>query len=93
MTIFEMMLWAFVAAFSITGLVVLVMLLRPWDLLSPKTSIGQKNRHRIRVAYNTFAIGLFRALSSFPLTHIFVENLSASLKHMLMLDEDDLKVM
>lgn len=92
MTIFEMMLWAFVAAFSITGLVVLVMLLRPWDLLSPKTSIGQKNRHRIRVAYNTFAIGLFRALSSFPLTHIFVENLSASLKHMFMLDTDDAKV-
>lgn len=92
MTIFQMMLWAFVAAISITGLTVIVMLLRPWDLISNKTAVGQKNRYKLRSAYNKAAISLFKAVNKFPLTYIFTENLAASLKHMYMLEGDESKV-
>lgn len=71
---------------------IIILLLKPWNILSPKTVSGQKNRYYIKKAYSKVAVWIYKGLSKFFITHVFIVNLASMFKHMYVLDEDEAKV-
>lgn len=88
----QMIGMALVASTIVTLILVILLLIRPWDILSPKTVEGQKNRHRIKKVYDVLALRVYKILRGFALTRIYIINLSSSLGHMYMLEEDEANV-
>lgn len=88
----QMLLMALGIAVGVTALVVIIMLINPFKVISSSTAQGQKNRHRIKTAYNNFALAVYKIIKGFPPTNIFMTNLAASLQHMYVLDKDESRV-
>lgn len=92
MTTLQLMLYALIAAGAITGLVVIVMLLHPWELFSSKTEAGQKNRYRIQSAYKEVALKFYDLLRNVPLARNFLGNIADTLKYRYTLEGNESKV-
>lgn len=92
MTTLQLVLYALAAAVCVTGLVVIVMLLRPWGFISSKTELGQKNRHRIKSIYKDSALKFYEIIRYVPLLRNFLGNMADTLKYRYTLEGDESKV-
>lgn len=92
MSTVQILLYALVAAAAIAGLVVIVLVAKPWRVLSSKTTNGQRRRYAMRKAYSNLMIATYKVLSKFPLTKVLIINTASMMKHMYVLEEDEAKV-
>lgn len=88
----QMVMMSLLIAGSAALVLIVILLLKPWNILSPKTVVGQKNRYYIKKTYSRFAVGIYKLLSRFFVTHVFVVNLASMFKHMYVLDDDESRV-
>lgn len=72
--------------------ILLIILWKPWRLLSQNTLAGQKFRYTIRKYTNRIAVAIYKSLSKFFMTRVYVINLASMFRHMYVLDEEAAKV-
>lgn len=72
--------------------ILLIILWKPWRLLSRNTLAGQKFRYAIRKYTNRIAVAIYKSLSKFFMTRVYVVNLASMFRHMYVLDEEAAKV-
>lgn len=72
--------------------ILLIILWKPWRLLSRNTLAGQKFRYAIRKYTNRIAVAIYKSLSKFFMTRVYVINLASMFRHMYVLDEEAAKV-
>ena len=92
MTTLQLVLYALLAAACLTGLVVIILLVRPWNALSPKTSKGQKNRYKIKSIYKLYALKFYNIIRRVPLARTLLGNLADMLRYRYTLESEESKV-
>lgn len=73
-------------------LTLLISLLKPWELFSKHTVIGQRNRYLIKRVYRQLNLKVFWVLDRLFITRVYMRNKAYMFKHLYVLEEDDAKV-
>lgn len=72
--------------------ITLVVLWQPWKMLSKNTLAGQKLNYKVRKATSRIAVSIYKKLSRFFITRVYMINLAEMFRHMYVLDEEAAKV-
>lgn len=88
MNTMQIVLYALLIALCATGLTIVIMLLRPWDLFSNNTPQGQKNLYKIKSTYYSIVLQVYSVLNRPPFSEA-IKGLSQTMQYRYMIQEKD----